>query len=81
MGILWRRWELNPRIRPTVTGEVDDLDGPKRVDLEVERDELEPGKVAIHTMTSGTGSHASYYLDREAAIRFAGEILRAVALR
>jgi hypothetical protein len=58
-----------------------DLDGPQHADLAVERDENDPGKVAIHTMLNGTGSHSSYYLDREAAIRFASEILDAVVLR
>jgi hypothetical protein len=48
------------------------------VDLEVQRDLSGPGRVAVHTMINGTGSHASYYLDREAAIELAARLLLAV---
>lgn len=47
------------------------------VALEVE---MEAATVAIHTMIDGTGSHASYYVDRESAIALAAEILRVVRL-
>ena len=63
------------------SGQDGDLDGPTRADLEVERDDVDPGRIAIHTMKDGPGSQGSYYLDREAAIRFAHAILDAVILR
>lgn len=57
-----------------------DGDDGLRADLEVVRDEYEPGKIAIHTYVNGEGSKTSYYLDREAAIIFARDILAAVAM-
>jgi hypothetical protein len=60
-------------------GEDGSLDHDGTVWLEVDRDEAAAGRVAIHTIKSdGTGSHASYYLDRESAIEMAGKILNAV---
>lgn len=62
-------------------GEEDELEeSPQRVYLEVERDEGGAGRVSIHTMLGGTGSHASYYLDREATIELAAKLLNAVRL-
>lgn len=46
----------------------------------VEVDASEKTIIALHTMIDGTGSHASYYLDREHAIALAGEILQAVRI-
>lgn len=40
----------------------------------------EPGRVSIHTFVNGEGSVTSYYLDREAAICLARDILAAVSL-
>lgn len=59
--------------------EEDEL-SPTLAFLEVEKDEGRHGFVAIHTMIDGTGSHSSYYLDREAAIRFARDILSTVVI-
>ena len=53
---------------------------PLQANLEVERDDGGPGRVVIHTYVNGEGSLTSYYLDREAAIEMARDILGAVAL-
>jgi hypothetical protein len=43
--------------------------------LEVERDEDDTNRVAIHTFAAGRGSLSSYYLDREEARRLALRLL------
>jgi len=57
-----------------------DSDSAVIADLEVERDDYDAGRVALHTFIDGQGSKASYYLDREAAIVLARNILDACAL-
>lgn len=59
----------------------DDAAAGVRATVEVTRDEYDPGKVAISTYVDGRGSVTSYYLDREAAISLARELLSAAALR
>jgi hypothetical protein len=57
-----------------------DSDSAVIADLEVERDDYDAGRIALHTFIDGQGSKTSYYLDREAAIVLARNILDAAAL-
>ena len=49
--------------------------------VEATRDEGDPTRVAVYTFVNGEGSKTSYYLDREAAVQLATDLLRAVDLR
>lgn len=69
------------RIRTEFWGMTDDTEDGVTAFIEAIPDENgEPGRVAIHTFINGEGSKASYYLDREAAICLARDILTAVSL-
>lgn len=57
-----------------------DSDSAVIAELEVGRDEYDAGRVALHTFIDGQGSKASYYIDREAAIVLARNVLDACAL-
>lgn len=53
----------------------------KLAELEVERDETNPDRIALHTFVDDRGSVTSYYVDRDSAIRLAHALLGASLLR
>lgn len=49
--------------------------------LDVERDEGDPSRIAMHTMVDCGGSLSSYYIDREQAVALAHALLGAAMIR
>lgn len=56
-----------------------DAEEAKEAYVEVGPDEHDPVRLARHTFVDGHGSVASFYLDREDAIRLAHRILGSIA--
>lgn len=71
--------ETQTKIKAEFWGE-SDTETARIADVEIERDENDAGRVALYTFVDGRGSVTSYYLDREAALVLARNILNAVTL-
>lgn len=70
--------ETQTKIKAEFWGQ--EVEEGKLADVEIERDENDAGRIALHTFVDGHGSVTSYYFDREAALVLARNILNAVTL-